>query len=570
MDVVITYVDNTDSNWLLDYNKYKHLSSNKYASGNIRFKPYNNLLYCLRSIDANMSFIRKVHLIVSSQSQVPKWINTTNVNIVYHKDIIPNEYLPTFNSRTIEMCMHNIPDLDEEFVYFNDDMYILNKSNPEDFFINGKPVLHLLKYTSETISNCGRSPLYLNCHKRCNEEIQQLLNLQTNDYFITDHGTCALLKSKCKELYSILEDKILPTLTKFRTENDYIHFMYSIYLYYTQNCINDIENVNLLISDEFLDITQIKHKLYYSDSKRMCLNNMGNEFSSDGIMREADKFFNNIFPNACKYEREYLKIGLCTIVKNDNKYLDEFIQHYINLGFNNIYIYDNNDIDGENVKDITNKYNNVTVINYKGKINCQYDAYNDCLETYKQYNDWIAFFDIDEFLELTEHNNIHDFFKQSIFKNFTSIAINWLCYGDNEHVYFENKPVQERFKIPLLKTPKGVFEKYTPLNNHIKCICKTKTNSVFLQSINYPNNSIICNTIGKKIIKFNSNEIVYNKAILKKYITKSTEEYLEKITTSYNLNTDITNEVKTNYINRYFLINTETQEKKCLLNSIYS
>ena len=40
-----------------------------------------------------------------------------------------------------------------------------------------------------------------------------------------------------------------------------------------------------------------------------------------------------------------LKIVVSCPIKNDNEYLIEFVEHYLNLGFNAIYLYDNNDDD---------------------------------------------------------------------------------------------------------------------------------------------------------------------------------------------------------------------------------
>ena len=56
-----------------------------------------------------------------------------------HEDYIPKQYLPTFSSHPIELNMHRIRGLSEQFVYFNDDTFIINKMEPEDFFRNGLP-----------------------------------------------------------------------------------------------------------------------------------------------------------------------------------------------------------------------------------------------------------------------------------------------------------------------------------------------------------------------------------------------------------------------------------------------
>jgi hypothetical protein len=103
------------------------------------------------------------------------------------------------------------------------------------------------------------------------------------------------------------------------------------------------------------------------------------------------------------------KVCLCTIIKNENLYIIDYINHYKALGYNHLYIYDNNDINGENVEDLIKNYIKegfVTLINYRGyrgpKNQPQNDANYDCYEKhYKEY-DWLSFFDLDEYLILTE------------------------------------------------------------------------------------------------------------------------------------------------------------------------
>jgi len=44
-----------------------------------------------------------------------------------------------FSSHPIEWNLHRIDGLAEHFVYFNDDVFLINHTNPEDFFVNGLP-----------------------------------------------------------------------------------------------------------------------------------------------------------------------------------------------------------------------------------------------------------------------------------------------------------------------------------------------------------------------------------------------------------------------------------------------
>ena len=55
------------------------------------------------------------------------------------------------------------------------------------------------------------------------------------------------------------------------------------------------------------------------------------------------------------------KICLCSIGKNENLYIEEFINYYKKLGYNKIFLYDNNDINEERFED-TSKTNNIILL----------------------------------------------------------------------------------------------------------------------------------------------------------------------------------------------------------------
>ena len=44
-----------------------------------------------------------------------------------------------------------------------------------------------------------------------------------------------------------------------------------------------------------------------------------------------------------------LKVCLCTPVKKENLYIKEFIEHYKSYNVDKIFLYDNNDINGEHL-----------------------------------------------------------------------------------------------------------------------------------------------------------------------------------------------------------------------------
>jgi hypothetical protein len=573
MDAVITYVDNTDPIWYEEFAKWSENEVNEHNFINAaRYRPWNNLQYCLRSIEKNAPFIRKVHLIVSGPSQVPNWINTDTVNVVFHKDIIPKEYLPTFNSRTIEMCMHNIKDLDEEFIYFNDDMFIVRKLKPTDFFEDGCPANTICMYTLEGLKNAwGKSDIYFLPHKRCTDKVKEILNIGGNQYYLTNHGPSPMLKSNNIELFDKLKDDILPTLTKFRTKDDYVHFMYSIYNY-LKGSISDFNVLtNTYVSSNRVHINKLPKTLSEIKTKVCCINDIahieGREDYENAYMGVVNDFLDMLFPNVSKYENP-IKVGLCVIVKNENRYLREFCQYYKDLGFSNIYLYDNNDKHGEIPDEAINDYIKsgfVVYHNMRGLKRCQQIAYNNCYNKYSNDCDWIAFFDADEFLELYHHDNISSFMAQNKFTEYDCVCVNWRCYGDNGNILYENRPVVERFTTPI-KSNVPYFDPAIAVNYYIKSIVKTGKNAVFT-SVHYPNGVSICNTYGTKCRPSIYQKPVYCNACIRHYITKSMEEYIKKCMRGYP-NMILTKQDKLDNIKRYFELNDISEEKLQLISDI--
>ena len=145
IDLVIPFVNGNDPIWRFEFNKYMKEYNPHYGDGNVQTRYDGNdiLKYVFRSIAKHAPWINKIHLLLSGPSQIPEWLDKEKVHIVYHKDFIPEEFLPTFNSTTIEMFLANIDELSEKFIYSNDDIIITSQTNVKDFFRNGKPLIQL-------------------------------------------------------------------------------------------------------------------------------------------------------------------------------------------------------------------------------------------------------------------------------------------------------------------------------------------------------------------------------------------------------------------------------------------
>lgn len=136
IDFVIPWVDGGDADWRKLRNFYAGDSGNKNEA---QYRDWGILKYWFRCVEQYAPWVNKIHFVTCGQ--IPDWLNTEHpkLHCVHHKDYIPEEYLPTFSSHVIELNFHRIPGLAEQFVYFNDDMYINAPVKPTDFFENGYP-----------------------------------------------------------------------------------------------------------------------------------------------------------------------------------------------------------------------------------------------------------------------------------------------------------------------------------------------------------------------------------------------------------------------------------------------
>ena len=137
IDFVIIWVDGNDPEWRAEKAKYDgNVTGN--SNSEVRYRDWENLQYWFRGVEKFAPWVNKIHFV--TWGHLPKWLDTSNpkLHIVNHRDYIPEEYLPTFSSHTIELNIHRIEGIADRFVYFNDDMFITAPTKPEDFFKDGK------------------------------------------------------------------------------------------------------------------------------------------------------------------------------------------------------------------------------------------------------------------------------------------------------------------------------------------------------------------------------------------------------------------------------------------------
>jgi len=142
VDAVYTWVNGADLAWQERFCRTRVAVSrgdvipdmHPTAASRSRYADHDELRYSLRSLEMYAPWVRHVFLV--TDQQVPAWLVEAHprLTVIDHRDILPDRYLPTFNSHAIETALHLIPGLAEHFIYFNDDVLLGARVTPGHFF----------------------------------------------------------------------------------------------------------------------------------------------------------------------------------------------------------------------------------------------------------------------------------------------------------------------------------------------------------------------------------------------------------------------------------------------------
>lgn len=291
MDAVITYVDGSDPVWQKEYENFTNR-----PIVNKRYRDWGTMKYILRGIDTKMPFIKNVYLVVSHPSQVPEWVDRSNLRIVLHKDIIPAEFLPTFNSTAIEMFLHRIEGLDERFLYFNDDMIPVMTCQESDFFRDDKIIFG---FSSHILA----MDMYKKQCRNSDRLARKVLGKPVSCRFVRPQHICTpMLRSACEDLYSKAEKEIRESVTPLRENRNFNQYIFPDYLYYSGRAINrrcSKKHFSVAVASA----AKISAFLRKPTRKLVCINdvNISNEKYEE--MSSAIKTaFDGLFPEKSRFE----------------------------------------------------------------------------------------------------------------------------------------------------------------------------------------------------------------------------------------------------------------------------
>lgn len=329
IDFVLTWVDDTDMEWRKEKNKYSSKNVDS-SNSDVRFRDWDLLKYWFRGVEKYASWVNKIYFVTCGQK--PEWLNEKHPKLVFieHKDYIEKEFLPTFSANPIEINFHKIKELSEKFVYFNDDMYIINKVTPDDFFKNNLPCDTFIEMPLYPYGNGDVFPFFLfndielinkyfnkrdaykkNWKKYINfkygvkNTIKTFSLLQYSKFsnFAYPHIPSSFLKSTLEEVWN-LESNLLNNVSKnkFRNKEDLNQYVFKAW----QFCKGDFVPRSYTFGDN-IPISNDNQKLIKSlvgkKYKTLCINDSCEVENFDKVKKELQNAFEKKFPEKCSFEK---------------------------------------------------------------------------------------------------------------------------------------------------------------------------------------------------------------------------------------------------------------------------
>ena len=274
-------------------------------------------------------------------------------------------------------------------------------------------------------------------------------------------------------------------------------------------------------------------------------------------------FLNKFSFSTHKINEKKEKVCICTLGKQENNYIKEYVNHYKALGVDKVFLYDNNDINGEKFEDILSDYIKdgfIEIFNRRGKIHPQLHIYRECYNENKKNYDWFIFFDTDEFIHLNNYSNIKDFLTEKKFDKCELIYFNCLRHTDNDLLFYDNRTLEERFPIILWNST--MYTMKTIMRGNI-------ANNIRFTTSHWLNRGLKggCDVEGRVVIPkrkvrlgYKINHPRFKLYYIDHYCFKSTEEYINKINKGDGI-FGYNNRIKMHKINLYFGYNRITNEK---------
>ena len=330
---MVSWMDPYDDNWRREKAKYWAIEINDpdYDPNQVaRFRDWDNFHFWFRAVEKFAPWVHKFYLV--TWDTIPKWLNTEHpkVEVIHDRDIIPNGFAPAFGPNPMETNLHRIPGISEHFVFFNDDMFLLQPVEPNDFYVNGQPREMAVAYTlSNNLNNDPFVHMLLTMTGVINgffskREVQkknlrkwlnpiygkQLINTISTLYnqsfsgIMVPHLPSSMRKSTYEEVWNAIPDKLMTTAShRFRNPTDITQYIFR----YWAIAKGEFEPTNVFrYGREFFmndaSLGELCEVIERQQCKLLCINDNKDIRNFDRCRDAVIQSFSKVFPEKSQFE----------------------------------------------------------------------------------------------------------------------------------------------------------------------------------------------------------------------------------------------------------------------------
>lgn len=323
IDFVVLWVDGNDPEWLAEKSKW---DPNYSPESTIRFRDWDNMQYWFRAVEKFTPWVNKIHFV--TWGHLPKFLNANHpkLNIVKHSDFLPAEVLPVFNSNPIELNLYRISGIADQFVAFNDDMFILQPLKETFFFKNNLPCDRAIfnawipdgsSLFYRRANNMGIVNKYFDKKDAVKKNWKKYFSLKYGKFlyrsiallpwgqftgFYDDHLPVPHLKRTYEEVWDKERDLLdAKTCSRFRSATDVTNWMFRYWRYAKGDFVPCSSRGRFLEIDDD-SIREIEHVIEHRRYSMICLNDSNPKLNFEVLKERIKASFEKILPEKSKFE----------------------------------------------------------------------------------------------------------------------------------------------------------------------------------------------------------------------------------------------------------------------------
>ena len=292
--------------------------------------------------------------------------------------------------------------------------------------------------------------------------------------------------------------------------------------------------------------TALYNKLFerYEDISSIQKDKKGKTELIDGKMKDIEEFRRNLYEYKKRITMQTLDMyantheykyyaSVCLLIKDENEFLEEWLDNYWNIGIQHFYIYDNGSKVPvlDTIKSIqdgfyTDKCDVILFTEYKNHM--QYECYENCLMNYGEDSRWIGFLDTDEFVEFTDGtDDVKLFLKE--FEKDLAVWIPWDSFNANDHI---DKPIggmRENYTRSIVN-PYGLWGKIFVQTAYVKRMYVHCADSIgYYYNVVDQNHNLHFEAYADTLSKMNNGENIFPRVKVNHYMTRSYQDWVDKM-----------------------------------------